>query len=336
MPDPRNQLENDPLEPGFHVVRQSIDKADLIAQLYGDLSLKPERFDELNPLLGDRIKAGQVIVLGDPEGLQCTAEEQHMMAAAERVNSLSAELSVDEAQLATDYYDLIELLTSPASAGLGAGSVMVSRQLKGIESNLRELEELHQQSFRKYGNLSNPEFFQKRREILSRLDFALGKFARKGMSLDGSGKLKRALGLSSKSIVHHWKQAGVGNIPGYADHYERVATGARYMRATGYLAIGLDLAIAGHKIKEACTAGNDKACEIVSYRQGGRVTGSVIGGSVGAGAATVCTLVGLSTGGVGGIACAVLVGGLGSWVGGTYGGKEGEKMGGKLRQVIHE
>jgi hypothetical protein len=197
-------LENDPLEPGFHVVRQSIDKADLIAQLYGDLSLKPERFDELNPLLGDRIKAGQVIVLGDPEGLQCTAEEQHMMAAAERVNSMSAELSVDEAQLATDYYDLIELLTSPASAGLGAGSVMVSRQLKGIESNLRELEELHQQSFRKYGNLSNPEFFQKRREILSRLDFALGKFARKGMSLDGSGKLKRALGLSSKSIVHHW------------------------------------------------------------------------------------------------------------------------------------
>ncbi|MDY6798211.1 MAG: hypothetical protein SVX28_05615 [Pseudomonadota bacterium] len=329
-------MENDPLEPGFHVVRQSIDKADLIAQLYGDLSLKPERFDELNPLLGDRIKAGQVIVLGDPEGLQCTAEEQHMMAAAERVNSLSAELSVDEAQLATDYYDLIELLTSPASAGLGAGSVMVSRQLKGIESNLRELEELHQQSFRKYGNLSNPEFFQKRREILSRLDFALGKFARKGMSLDGSGKLKRALGLSSKSIVHYWKQAGVGNIPGYADHYERVATGARYMRATGYLAIGLDLAIAGHKIKEACTAGNDKACEIVSYRQGGRVTGSVIGGSVGAGAATVCTLVGLSTGGVGGIACAVLVGGLGSWVGGTYGGKEGEKMGGKLRQVIHE
>ena len=44
------------------------------------------------------------------------------------------------------------------------------------------------------------------------LDFTLGKVAKRGMSLDDSAKLKRALGLPSKSIVQEWKTSGVGGV----------------------------------------------------------------------------------------------------------------------------
>lgn len=213
---------------------------------------------------------------------------------------------------------------------------MISKQLNGIEANLRDLEKLHQDSYRKHGHLNHPEFFEKRRAILQRLDFSLGKLARKGLSLDDSSKLKRALGLSSKSIVNDWKQAGVGDIPGYSTHYERVANGARYMSRVGYLAIGLDASLATSEILEACQSGNDQECRAVTYSETGRLTGSVFGGAAGSlMGSTACIAIGFATASVGGIACAVILGGVGSATGGAKGGDLGAGMGDLLREVIH-
>ncbi|MBC7192568.1 hypothetical protein [Marinobacter sp.] len=83
-------------------------KAELLTHLYGDVSLKPNLFDELNPQLGEHILPGQMVVLGDPEGLQCTAKEQELMTAAKQVNAKASELTDEEAQFAADYHDLIE------------------------------------------------------------------------------------------------------------------------------------------------------------------------------------------------------------------------------------
>lgn len=324
------------VEPGFHVVRQPMKKADLIAHLYGDPSLKPDRFDALNPGLGQHVLPGQMVVMADPDGLQCTAEEEALIAAAKEVNARASTLSEAEAQFLTDNFDLIATITSTSAAGMGAGSVMISRQLKGIEHNLRELEALHQESYRKHGNLSNPEFFEKRRAIFKRLDFALGKLARKGLSLDTSDKLKRALGLSSKSIVHDWKQAGVGEIPGYATHYERVSRAGKYMARTGYLAIALDASVSALKVSEACKSGRAEECRVVVYQEAGRMSGSIIGGTAGGAMAGFCAVAGLATGGVPGIACAVLVGGTMSVVGGKQLGDLFADGANILREVIHE
>jgi hypothetical protein len=189
------------------------------------------------------------------------------------MNAQVRSLEQDEAQFLAKYYDLLEAITSTGSAGLGAGAVMVSKQISSIESTLKNIERLHQETYRRHGHLNHPEFFEKRRALFKKLDFALGSVARKGMSLDDDKNLKRALGLSSKSIVHNWKTAGVGGIPGYATHYERVARGAKYVRNVGYLGVTLDVSMSAMKIHEACTEGDERACQIVAYQEGGEVDG---------------------------------------------------------------
>lgn len=48
-------------------------------------------------------------------------------------------------------------------------------------------------------------------------------------------KLKTALGISTKSLVHHWNKAGApSQILGYATHVEATSRAAKYMYAGGY------------------------------------------------------------------------------------------------------
>lgn len=49
-------------------------KMELLTALYGDASAKPDYFDRLNPDLGGQVLPGEMIVLGDPEGMECTQE----------------------------------------------------------------------------------------------------------------------------------------------------------------------------------------------------------------------------------------------------------------------
>lgn len=325
------------VEPGYHVVRSPMSRAQLLAALYGDASAKPDHFDRLNPDLGDRVLPGEMIVLGDPQGEACTTEEADLMEVAAQVNAQVRSLDPVEAQFIVDYYDLLEAVTSTGSAGLGAGAVMVSRQIGSIEKTLKSIEQLYQDSYRTHGHLNHFGFFDKRRALLKELDFALGRVARKGMSIDSDERLRRALGLSSKSIVHHWKTSGVGAIPGYSKYYERLATGARYARNVGYVGIALDASISASKIREACTAGSTSECQVVAYQEGGKFAGSLAGGSIGATVAvSACTVFAVTTAGIGGIACAVIAGGLGAAAGGQVGGNTGEAIGENLREVIHE
>ncbi|MDF0752675.1 type VI secretion system PAAR protein [Marinobacter sp. 71-i] len=333
----KDQTKETTVEPGFHVIQSPMSKTTLVAALYGDASAKPDSFDRLNPGLGSQVLPGEMIVLGDPEGMECTREEADLMEVAAQVNAQVRSLDQDEAQFLVKYHALLEAVTSTSSAGLGAGAVMVSKQIGSIEKTLKNIERLHQESYRKYGHLNHPEFFEKRRALFKELDFSLGSLARKGMSLDDDAKLKRALGLSSKSIVHNWKTAGVGGIPGYATHYERLARGARYARNVGYLGITLDASMSTLKIHEACTSGSERECQVVAYQEGGKFTGSLAGGGIGAVAsAATCTVFAVTTAGIGGVACAIIAGGLGAAVGGHAGGVGGKNLGEKLREVIHE
>lgn len=331
--NPQRKLQ---IEPGYHVVQAPISKSELLGALYGDASAKPNSFDRLNPGLGAQVLPGEMVVLGDPEGMECTQQEAELMEVAARVNAQVRSLEQDEAQFIVKHFDLLEAITSTGSAGLGAGAVMVSKQISSIEATLKNIERLHQDSYRKHGHLNHPEFFEKRRVLFKELDFALGSVARKGMSLDDDAKLKRALGLSSKSIVNNWKTAGVGAIPGYATHYERVAKGAKYVRNVGYLGVTLDVSMSALKIREACTAGDEKECQVVAYRESGKLVGATIFGAAGGALAGACTLVGVTTVGIGGVACAIIVGGLGAAGGSQFGSGLGESAGELMRKSIHE
>ena len=333
----KDQPQETTVEPGFHVVQSPMSKTALLAALYGDASAKPNSFDRLNPGLGSRVLPGEMIVLGDPEGMECTREEANLMEMATQVNARVRSLDEDEAQFIVKYYDLLEAITSTGSAGLGAGAVMVAKQIDSIKSTLMEVERLHQESYRKHGHLKHADFFEKRRALFKKLDFALGSLARKGMSLDDDAKLKRALGLSSKSIVHNWKAAGVGEIPGYATNYDRLASGARYAKSVGYLSVGLDVAASGMKIHAVCTNGRASECKRVKYTEGGRLSGSAVGGGAGAFAGPfVCGVIGLGTGGLGGVACGIIMAGVGGFAGGSVGGNTGEGIGEVIYEVTND
>lgn len=333
----KDQTDEATVEPGFHVVQGPMSKTALLAALYGDASAKPDSFDLLNPGLGGQVIPGEMIVLGDPEGMECTREEVDLMAVAAQVNAQVRSLDQDEAQFIVKYYDLLEAMTSTGSAGLGAGAVMVSKQIKSIEVTLKDIEQLHQDSYRKYGHLNHPEFFERRRVLFKKLDFSLGSLARRGMSLDDDAKLKRALGLSSKSIVHNWNAAGVGDIPGYATNYDRLAWGAKYAKSVGYLSVGLDVAESGIKIHAACTNGRASECRRVKYTEGGRLSGAAVGGGAGAFAGPfVCGVIGLGTGGLGGVACGIIMAGVGGFAGGSVGGNAGEDIGEVIYEVTND
>ncbi|MBK1873684.1 type VI secretion system PAAR protein [Marinobacter sp. 1-3A] len=321
-------------EPGFHVVRQPMSKNELLTLLYGDASAKPDNFERLNPGLNNRILPGEMIVIADPNSLECTIEENNLMEVAQQVNQEVRQLSEQEAQFIVDHYDLLEMMTSNAATGLGVGATMIGQQIKSINTTLKELEVLHQDTFRKHGKLSHPEFFEQRQRLFTKLDFALGKVAKKGMSLDDNAKLKRALGLSSKSIVHEWKASGVGGIPGYGTNYTKVSGAARFIENGGRLALALDVGLTGYKIYEACSAGRAEQCEQVGFTESGRLVGAVAGGTAGAVVVPLlCVAIGVGTVGVGGIARGVVASGVGSVVGGNVFGELGASAGELIYEV---
>ena len=57
---------------------------------------------------------------------------------------------------------------------------------------------------------------------------------------DISCALKTALGISSRSLAHHWRKAGApGQRPGYATHVEATRRAAKYMKMGGYIGMGI-------------------------------------------------------------------------------------------------
>jgi hypothetical protein len=89
--------------------------------------------------------------------------------------------------------------------------------------------------------------------------------------MDDYSKLKTALGISSKSLVHHWNQAGApGQIPGYATHVDATSRAAKYMKAGGYIGIGIGGVSSLLAIQQVCSGDSGAACEKIKFTEGGK------------------------------------------------------------------
>ncbi|WP_206736619.1 hypothetical protein [Pseudomonas protegens] len=208
-----------------------------------------------------------------------------------------------------------------------------------MKASLRDIESLHKRTFERHGHLRSAEFFAERKRLLSQLDTRLTAFTRKGIGFPEHPKLKTALGISSRSLVHHWKLAGApGQIPGYATHMQGVARAAKYVKYGGWMGIGLGGGASYMKVQEVCTAGDLEACERVRLTEGGGFLGAVGGSAVVAGylsggtAGAVCVALGVPTGGIATVVCGLAVVGAGSYAGGAAIGALGEQTG----EVIYE
>ncbi|ALI02107.1 hypothetical protein C1Y08_21870 [Pseudomonas sp. FW306-02-F02-AA] len=330
-----------PVESGFHIIQRPMSLETLERSLYENSPSDALRkvFRSLNRHLGEQVKPGQMVIFSDSRHYLCRREEAQMMIAAEKTNEALKDLSDEEAAFMVEHHEVIEPFLGVASGALGVASFMVGQHLETLRNTLTELERLHQEQYRQYGHLKSPVFFAQRKRLMAKLDASLGPMMRKTTGIPDHPKLKRALGLSTRRTVHHWSKAGAPTqLPGYATHIEGVARASKYMKAGGYVAIGLGASSAAMKIHETCRAGRVEECRQVKFVEGGRLLGNVAGGAVASAigvtvAEGTCLAIGAGTYGVGGMVCMLVVSGMLASQMGDSGGQAGEYFGEKLYEV---
>ncbi|HEF4761579.1 TPA: PAAR domain-containing protein [Pseudomonas putida] len=338
-PAPAIFARPEPQEPGFYVVPKSMTREALEATLFAtpDPAVM-SKFRALNPA-SDHVKAGSLIVLSDPKNTSCTYQEAQLMQAAQQVKAALDTLTPDEADFMFRHAAEIASFTGQTSTWLGVSAAVLEKHLSSLRDTLQSMERLHQDSYRQHGHLRSPQFFADRKRLLAQLDAHLLNSTRlRGLTTLGDHpKLKTALGISSRSLVHRWDKAGApGQISGYATHVDATSRAAKYMQAGGYIGIGIGGVSSLLSIQAVCTSDSKAACEKVRFTEGGKFVGSTFGGVAGVEigkyvSGPICLALGVSTG-VGGVVCAATLIGAGAWVGTTYMGDGGELMG----EILYE
>jgi uncharacterized Zn-binding protein involved in type VI secretion len=331
----------EPQEPGFYVVPKTTTYEALEAELFSSPSMDVLRkFRALNPRRG-QVKAGELIVLSDPNNQRCTYEESLLMSLSAEIHAEVANVSPEEADFTAEHHEQMQRLLDYGSKGVGVGEAMLGQHIAAIEKILKDIEQLHVRTFVMNGNLRSQDFMAERKLLLTQLDGRLGNLTRKGIGFPDHPKLKTALGLSSRSLVHHWSKAGTtGSIPGYATHFSHIVRASRYIKYGGFLGIALGGVASYMKVQEVCQAGETEGCKRIRFTETGSFLGSTaLGGfaaSAGIGVAgSICLVVGVSTAGLGLLVCGIAIAGVAGFGGGVIGGMIGERGGEFLYEKFH-
>ena len=293
------------------------------------------RIKALNPTFAQGFKAGEMFILGNLlNPTACLREEADLMAAAAKVRAALEPLSEAEADFMARHQAEIALMLGGAGASLGLGTDVLKKGLMQVGETLRDIEYLHQREFVTHGHLQSPQFFTGRQQLYRQLDNQLkATLLGQQLGLGNHSTLRRDLGISTRSLVHHWSKGGApGQIPGYATDMDEVAKAAKYLKYGGYIGIALTGTASSMKVQEVCRAGETEACEKVRFTEAGSFSGGIAGGSAlmaltSPAAGSVCAAIGIGSGGVGGVVCGLIMVGGASFVGGVVGSKAGEVMG---------
>ncbi len=330
--------------PGFYIVPRSMSGERVLALLFTD---KPHshlvnRIKALNPTFAQGFKAGEMFILGNLlNPTACLREEADLMAAAAKVRVALEPLSEAEADFMARYQAEIALMLGGAGASLGLGTDVLKKGLMQVGETLRDIEYLHQREFVAHGHLQSAQFFTGRQQLYRQLDSQLkATLLGKQLGLGNHSTLRRDLGISTRSLVHHWSKGGApGQIPGYATHMDEVAKAAKYLKYGGHIGIALTGTASAAKVQEVCRAGETEACEKIRYTEAGSFVGGMGGGGVAVplasrlAAAPICAAIGFGSGGIGGIVCGLVVVGGASYAGGEGGEWVGEWMGENIYEV---
>lgn len=325
------------LPPGFYVVPRSMPGEQVLAKLFADTPHNHlvSRIKALNPTFAKGFKAGEMFVLGNLiNPTACSREEADLMVAAAEVRTALEPLSEGEADFMMKHQAEIALMVGGAGESLGIGTAMLGKGLKQIESTLRDIEFLHQREFATHGHLQSQQFFASRQQLYRQLDNQLkATFLGKQLGLGSYPALRQDLGISTRSLVHHWSRGGTpGQIPGYATHMDEIAKAAKYLKYGGHIGIALGGTASTLKVKEVCQAGETQACQKIRFTETGSFAGALGGGALAVAiaspaAGSICVALGVATAGLGGVACGLIVVGGASVAGGAGGAAGGEWMG---------
>ena len=321
-------------EPGFYIVPKSTTREQIEASLFTvrDPAVMG-KFKLLNPNLRD-VKAGSMVVLSDPQNYQCTREEALLMDVAAKTNQIIETLSPEEADFMVQHRDVIQTFLTYGSNAIGIGQSIFKNNLDNVDKTLRDIEALHQRSFQRDGHLRSPTFFAERQHLFAQLNTHMTSLTPKGIGFPDHPNLKRSLGISSRSLVHRWTEAGSAqHVPGYASHLEGVARASKYLKYGGWVGTAIGGGASAMKVQDVCSAGDTEACERIRFTETGSFAGGIAGGAMAGAILTtsavggLCIGLGVATAGVGLLACGVIAVGVGSYAGSTLGEMGGEIIG---------
>ncbi len=150
--------------------------------------------------------------------------------------------------------------------------------------------------------------------LFSKIETRLQNVGRLGSGLENRGKVKKILGISSKSYLHS------GELRGYAQTVRKISTTAKVLSNGTYVGVALDVGVGALEIQEACSIGREDVCTKAKYVESGRtiggIAGSMLGGGLGGAAAGgICAALGLPSAGTITVGC-VVIGSIAGAIGG--------------------
>ncbi|OAT76874.1 hypothetical protein A9B99_06035 [Mangrovibacter phragmitis] len=318
-----------PVSPGYCVVQQPGTLEYQTTLLFNDpRSDDAQYFMRLN---SDTkwLKPGQILIIAENTNLPYeTPALLYLREAKRKVNNALSTIGLETADFLNRNYSTIASLVSWGDTIAGNTGDAGEKLFRQVESILRKIELTYQNQYITQGSLISEQFFQDRRVLFGQLSPLLNKFTRKIIGLRDYSDIKKALGLSSKSIVHEWSTVGVGSIIGYSTYIDRAARAAQYMKIGGWIALGFSFLGTSNDVYHACSVGRENDCAKIALRKYSSFGGGVAGATVGGMAATalagpVCLALGVPTMGIGTAVCGVAVGlvmtSIGTWAGSALG-----------------
>ncbi|HCL5347917.1 TPA: hypothetical protein N3A45_001060 [Salmonella enterica subsp. salamae serovar [1],40:z35:e,n,x,z15] len=297
-----------------------------------------ELYRKLNPDMMK--KPGSILIVVHPEK-QDAEQIKHLTNARDKIDNALEPLNLDEARFLYQNRHIIDMFTSYGSDYGGILSDMSERYFGEIEHTLIQIQEAYKNQYLTRGMLISEQFFVERRQLFKKLDGIFLKIFRERIGLAQYDDIKKALRLSSSSIVHKWNQTGVNDIEGYATYIEKSAKLAKLMKTFNKVSIGLSALNGANSIYDACTIGRD--CEKTAYTEIGKFSGGlaapvVFNFAVKSTSTVVCSIVlaALSApeGGVGAIACEIVVPAVTSFGVSKAGEAGGEMIGESIYNTV--
>lgn len=314
--------------PGYCVVQQPGTLDFQARQLFGSSQNETsEYFMQLNRDTA-WLKPGQILIVADPHNENQSHIINSLVNAKKKVNAALATIDASTADFLNKNYDKIKSITFWGDTVVGNASGIGDSYFKQIESILVKIESTYQNQFRTQGTLIGQQFYIERNALFSQLKPLLNKITKKQLRFKDYVDLKRALGLSTKSIVHEWSTVGIGAIPGYSTYIDRVSKITAYMKAGGWVALGFSFMSTSNDVYHACTVDREDECGKVAVTEYSKFGGGVAGAALGSTfAAPICLALGVPTAGAGTLVCWLIIGAAGAAGGTKIGGFVGEQIG---------
>ncbi|WP_241618530.1 hypothetical protein [Rosenbergiella epipactidis] len=222
-----------------------------------------ELFRKLNGPREKFIKAGNILIIANPESAydneiaQLTIAQKIVQEVIETVENegINSDFFLDNYATLSNFFSI-------ASQGTGIAGTAGEVYFSKINKILNQIDQLYKSTYTGNAALGGEAYYLRRGVLFSELDTLLkSSFLRQTLDLPQDKKIKSALRLSSKSIVHHWKKSGITEIPGYVTHLKNASKVVKLMRNIGYVGIAFSAMNSANEIHRACSVGRTNECK---------------------------------------------------------------------------